>query len=92
MKLYVGNLPWTATEDEVRDLFGQYGEVQSVAIILERDTGRSRGFCFVQLADAAAKAAIDGADGYLLGGRPLRVNEARQTDRGPRRGPLGPRR
>ena len=79
-KLYVGNLPFTATEDEIRDLFAQHGEVQSVALITDRDTGRPRGFCFVEMENATA--AISALDGKDFGGRNLKVNEAR--DRGDR--------
>lgn len=81
-KLYVGNLPFTATEDEVRALFAEHGEVQSVALINDRDTGRPRGFGFVEMEDAdAAMQALDGTD---FGGRTLRVNEARERERGGR--------
>ena len=87
-KLYVGNLPFSATEDELRDLFGQHGSVESVNVIMDRETGRSRGFAFVEMADAstaqAAKEALDGTD---LGGRALRVNEA--NERQPRGGGSG---
>ena len=80
-KLYVGNLSFQSTEDELRDLFSQYGEVQSVRLISDRDTGRSRGFAFVEMENA--NAAIEALNGYELGGRNLRVNEAREReDRG----------
>jgi len=79
-KIYVGNLAWSATEAELRDLFSSYGDVQSVAIITDRDTGRSRGFGFVEL-DGDADKAISELDGRELGGRALRVNEA-QDKRG----------
>jgi len=79
-KIYVGNLAWGATEAELRDLFSSYGEVASVAIITDRDTGRSRGFGFVEL-DGDADKAISELDGRDLGGRALRVNEA-QDKRG----------
>lgn len=76
-KLYVGNLPWSCTEDELRDLFGAFGSVESVAIITDRETGRSRGFGFVEIepSDGADKA-IEQLDGRDFGGRALRVNEA----------------
>lgn len=77
-KLYVGNLPWRCTEDELREFFGSFGAVQSVAIITDRDTGRSRGFGFIEMDDADAARAIEGADGKDFGGRPLRVSEARE--------------
>ncbi|MDP6418228.1 MAG: RNA-binding protein [Candidatus Krumholzibacteria bacterium] len=83
-KLYVGNLPFTATEDEVRDLFSQHGAVHSVALINDRDTGRPRGFGFVEMDDEAATAAMGKLDGYDMNGRALRVNEAQE--RAPRRG------
>jgi RNA recognition motif-containing protein len=79
-KIYVGNLAWSATEAELRDLFSSYGDVASVAIITDRDTGRSRGFGFVEL-DGDADKAISELDGRELGGRALRVNEA-QDKRG----------
>ncbi len=82
-KIYVGNLPWSATDDEVSQLFGQHGEVNSVALITDRETGRPRGFGFVEMEDEAANAAISALDGYEMGGRPLRVNEAQDR---PRRG------
>ena len=82
-KIYVGNLSFEATEEQLRDLFGAHGTVQSVAIITDRDTGRSRGFGFIEMADdAEAKAAIEGVNGTELGGRSLNVNEARpKSDR-----------
>ena len=79
-KVYVGNLSFQATEDEVRELFAEYGDVESIAWINDRDTGRFRGFCFIEMADAAADAAIEGLDGKDVGGRNLRVNEARPRE------------
>jgi len=81
-KLYVGNLPWSATEQELRELFGEFGSVESVAVITDRETGRSRGFGFIEIdsADGADKA-IEQLDGRDFGGRALRVNEA-QPKRG----------
>lgn len=76
--IYVGNLPFSSTEDEVRDLFAQYGEVQSVKLISDRDTGRPRGFGFVEMEDGGADKAIESLDGTTFGGRSLRVNEARE--------------
>jgi len=76
-KLYVGNLPYTATEQELRDLFEQHGTTQSVSVIVDRETGRSRGFGFVEFETAeSAQAAREALDGKDMGGRPLRVNEA----------------
>lgn len=77
MKLYVGNLPFSATEDEVRELFSQHGTVHEVNVIMDRDTGRPRGFGFVQMDDAEANAAIQALNGTDLGGRALNVSEAR---------------
>lgn len=76
-KIYVGNLPFTATDDEVRELFGQHGNVLSVSLITDRETGRPRGFGFVEMEDEEAGAAISALDGTDFGGRNLRVNEAR---------------
>ena len=75
-KIYVGNLAWGASEDDLKEFFAEFGEVQSVAIITDRETGRSRGFGFVEMEDAAAQAAIENADGRELGGRSLRVSQA----------------
>ena len=80
-KIYVGNLPFSATEDEVTQLFGQHGEVHSVALINDRETGRPRGFGFIEMDDNAATAAISALDGHDMGGRPLRVNEAQDRPR-----------
>lgn len=89
-KIYVGNLSFQATEDEVRDLFGNHGTVQSVALINDRETGRPRGFGFVEMDDSDADAAIAALDGVEFGGRNLRVNEARpREDRSGGRGPRG---
>ena len=81
-KIYVGNLPWTCTEAELRDFFGTFGEVQSVAIITDRETGRSRGFGFIEMEAADADKAIAEADGRDFGGRSLRINEAQDRPRG----------
>jgi cold-inducible RNA-binding protein len=85
MKIYVGNFDFGLTEPELQALFTPFGAVESVAVVTDRDTGRSRGFGFVEMPDASqanqAMAALNGKD---MGGRPLTVNEARQkTDRGP---------
>ena len=74
--LYVGNLPWSATEDEVRSLFASHGSVNSVKLVSDRETGRARGFGFVEMDDADAAAAVEALDGTSFGGRTLRVNEA----------------
>ena len=82
-KIYVGNLPFSATEDSVRELFAQKGEVESVAIITDRETGRSRGFGFVEMDPDGADKAINELDQYEMDGRSLRVNEAKpREDRG----------
>ncbi len=81
-KLYVGNLNFKTTEDEVRSLFAAYGEVQSVNMIMDRDTGRPRGFCFVEMENA--DAAISELNGKEIGGRALTVNEARAREERPR--------
>ena len=86
-KLYVGNLPFRSTEDELRDLFGQHGEVSSASIVMDRETGRSRGFAFVEMSDDGdAETAINALNGYSLGGRALVVNEARPREERPRGG------
>ena len=76
--IYVGNLPFSAKEDEIRDVFATYGEVQDVKFIMDRETGRFRGFGFVQMEDSGAAAAIEALDGKDFGGRALKVNEARE--------------
>ena len=93
-QIYVGNLAFTATEAEVRQLFEGYGTVDTVRLLTDRETGQPRGFGFVEMPDATqARAAIAGLNGTSLGGRSLTVNEARQREEeggsrgGPRRGP-----
>lgn len=82
MKLYVGNLNYNTTENELRELFGDHGEVTSVAVITDRETGRAKGFGFVEFAnDQDAKAAIAALDGKEVGGRSLKVNESRPQER-----------
>ncbi len=75
--IYVGNLPWSATEEQVQALFAEYGKVLSVKLISDRETGRARGFGFVEREDADAVAAIEALDNHDFGGRTLRVNEAK---------------
>lgn len=85
ISIYVGNLPWSATEDQIRDLFEEYGAVASVKLVSDHDTGRARGFGFVEMEAPEAKAAIEALDNYSFGGRALRVNEARPKEqRAPR--------
>lgn len=81
--IYVGNLPWSTTEEALAETFSQFGPVQSCRIVTDRETGRSRGFGFVEVNDEDAERIIAAAQGLTLGGRVLTVNEARE--RGPRR-------
>ncbi len=82
-KLYVGNLPFSATEAELRDVFGRHGSVRSVNVITDRETGRPRGFAFVEMEESsAAEDAMKALDGSELGGRTLRVNEAQERSGG----------
>ena len=81
MKIYVGNLPFSATEPEIRELFGQHGTVESVALPTDRETGRPRGFGFVEMPQADAAKAIEALNGFSMGGRQLRVNEAQDRPR-----------
>ena len=86
-KLYVGNLPYSFRDEDMQQAFSQFGNVSSAKVMMERDTGRSKGFGFVEMgSDAEAQAAIKGMNGQNMGGRDLVVNEAR------RRGPRPPRR
>lgn len=80
-KLYVGNLPWSTSEEELRQMFTEMGSVESVALITDRETGRSRGFGFVELDDEGAQKAISELNGKDMGGRALRVNEAQDKPR-----------
>lgn len=76
-KIYVGNLPFTSTEADLKDVFGRHGSVESVSVITDRETGRPRGFAFVEMEDTnAAQDAIRALDGTDLGGRNIKVNEA----------------
>lgn len=79
-KLYVGNLPFTATEDSVRALFAPHGTVESFALVSDRDSGQPRGFGFIEMASADAARAIQALNGTDFGGRPLRVNEAQPRE------------
>lgn len=82
-RIYVGNLPFSATEDEVRDLFAAFGTVTSVSLISDRETGRPRGFGFVEMEDGGDEA-ISALDKSNMGGRTLTINEARPRERRPR--------
>ncbi len=88
MNVYVGNLPYTTSSDDLRDLFASYGEVTSANVISDRDSGRSKGFGFVEMADdSAAQTAIEELNGKEMDGRAITVNEARpREDRNNRRG------
>jgi cold-inducible RNA-binding protein len=90
-KLYVGNLPYSVRDNDLEQSFGQFGSVTSAKVMMERDTGRSKGFGFVEMgSDAEAQAAIEGMNGAPLGGRSLVVNEARPMEpRPPRTGGFG---
>ena len=90
-KLYVGNLPYTVRDDDLSQSFGEFGTVTSAKVMMERDTGRSKGFGFVEMGDdAQAQAAVNGMNGQALGGRNLVVNEARPMEpRPPRTGGFG---
>ena len=86
MNIYVGNLSYKASEEELRQAFEAYGQVSSVAIIKDAATGQSRGFAFVEMPNAAeGQAAINGMNGKELNGRPLKANEARPREERPRR-------
>lgn len=87
MKLYVGNLPFTATEESVRALFSAHGTVEKLSLITDRDTGRPRGFGFVEMSNADASRAMQALNGTDFDGRSLKINEAqaREQSRGPRR-------
>lgn len=80
-KIYVGNLPFTASEADVRALFSQHGTVNAVSLPTDRETGRPRGFGFVEMSQADAARAIQSLNGYSMNGRPLRVNEAQDKPR-----------
>jgi RNA recognition motif-containing protein len=79
-KVYVGNLSFNATEQQVQELFSEFGKVESIAMINDRDSGRFRGFCFVEMEDSAANAAINALNGKIVDERDLRVNEARPRE------------
>ena len=85
--IYVGNLPFSATEADIRVLFERHGKVDSVKLINDRETGRPRGFCFVDMPSGDAQGAIQALNGYSMNGRALRVNEAQER---PPRPPGGP--
>jgi RNA recognition motif-containing protein len=80
-KIYVGNLPWSATDASLREAFSAFGDVESASVVTDRETGRSRGFGFVEMDGADADKAIRELDGRDLDGRAMRVNEARPKER-----------
>lgn len=87
MRLYVGNLPYTATDEDLQKVFEQHGELVSATVVRDRETGRSRGFGFVEFTDdEAARAAMTALNGADMNGRALTVNEARERERSPRPG------
>jgi len=87
VSIFVGNLPFRAEQEDVIELFAQFGEVTNCALPLERDTGRKRGFAFIEMADESTEeAAIEGLQGAELMGRPLRINKAEPRGSAPRRG------
>jgi len=90
VKIYVGNLPFSTTDNELRDLFGQFGEVESARIVTDRETGRSRGFAFVEMsAREGGDQAIERLNGREVGGRSIVVNEARPREERPPRSGFG---
>ncbi|HTV49788.1 MAG TPA: RNA-binding protein [Steroidobacteraceae bacterium] len=90
-KLYVGNLPFSATDESVRALFAKHGTVEKVALIMDRDTGRPRGFGFVEMSNADAARAMQALNGTDFDGRALRVNEAQERSGGGGNRPRSPR-
>ena len=88
-KLYVGNLPFSATEREIRELFEKHGTVHSVNLLMDRETGRPRGFGFIEMDDDAAARAMNALNGTEFGDRSLRVNEAHEKREGSGRSPRG---
>ena len=80
MKLYVGNLPYSSTDHSLNDLFAEHGEVQSASVITDRDTGQSKGFGFVEMSDGDAQKVMGALNGSDLGGRSLKVNEAKPRE------------
>jgi RNA recognition motif-containing protein len=84
--IYVGNLSFNATEQDVRSLFERHGKVDSVKLIMDRETGKPRGFGFVDMEQNEAQTAIQALNGHQMNGRPLRVNEAQERPQRPRQG------
>ena len=78
MKLYVGNLPWSTTDSDLSEMFAEFGAVTSASVITDRETGRSRGFAFVEMDNDSGKRAMEELNGREVGGRALKVNEANE--------------
>ncbi|NTU79028.1 MAG: RNA-binding protein [Chloroflexales bacterium] len=89
VKLFVGNLPWSVGDEDLARVFSPHGDVQSARVITDRDTGRSRGFGFVEIEVEDVSEVIRATDGQELNGRPIRVNESEDRDRGGRGGSSG---
>ena len=89
MRIYVGNLPYSFTDADLQELFSQHGNVISASVLMDRETGRSRGFGFVEMDNEEAQNAINALNGQPAGGRPLVVNEARERQSGGGRGGYG---
>ena len=87
--LYIGNLPYDASEEDIRTAFSAHGEVHSVKVVTDRETGRPRGFAFVEMGQSDAESAVKAMNGKDFGGRALRVNEANERERTPRGGGYG---
>ena len=85
MKIYVGNLPWSVASPDLEEMFAKFGEVQSADVIMDRDTGRSRGFGFVEMADDSGNSAIEELNDTEIDSRRIRVSQAKQRDRDNRR-------
>jgi RNA recognition motif-containing protein len=86
MNIYVGNLSWSSSEEDVRKAFAQYGQVSSVKLVMDQYTGKPRGFGFVEMDSEGGRKAIEALDGSDLGGRTIKVNEAKpRTEREPKR-------
>ena len=81
MDIYVGNIPWKVDDDELKELFSQYGEVESATVIKYKDTNSYKGFGFVEMDDESAQKAIEALEGFEMDGRPLKVNQSRGKDK-----------
>lgn len=81
MNIYVGNMPYTTTEDDLRNLFGNYGEVLSVKLITDRESGKPRGYGFIEMEDSCAEQAIEALHEYEMQGRKMQVNQAREREK-----------